>query len=263
MIFVLLASLSAFAADGVADILTYEIGPGDLLYVQIVGQPDMTGEARVDGTGSLLVPQARSVGVTGLTLDEARVAITSTLADGYLRNPQVLVDIREFASKKIAVTGGVKTPDGYSLEGGRSRVSDVLMRAGGLVDPAAPRAEIWRDVQGVRQILRIDLQKLRSGDAVADIELVAGDHLYVPEVDQVYVDGQVAKPGGVAFHDNMTLTEAIAQAGSVTSAARRQGIIITRDGTQIRVNFQRVQTGKDADVALKPKDQIYIPESVF
>ena len=104
MIFVLLASLAAFAADGVADILTYEIGPGDLLYVQVVGQPDMTGEARVDGAGSLLVPQARAVGVTGLTLDEARLAITTTLADGYLRNPQVLVDIREFASKKIAVS---------------------------------------------------------------------------------------------------------------------------------------------------------------
>lgn len=263
MIFILLASLAAHAADGVADILSYQIGPGDLLDVQIVGQSDMSGEARVDSLGNLLVPQARSVSVNGLTVDEARAAITATLADGYLRNPQVLVNIHQFASKKIAVTGGVKTPDAYALEGGRSRVSDVLLRAGGLLDPAAPRAEVWRDVQGVRQIIRIDLQRLRNGEAVADIELLAGDHLYIPEVDQVYVDGQVAKPGGVAFHDNMTLTEAIAQAGSVTSAARRKAIFITRDGQQIRVNFQRVQAGKDADVALQPKDQIYIPESVF
>lgn len=253
----------AFAADGVADILTYTIGPGDLLRIEIVGQPDMTGDIRVAGDGTVLIPQARPVPVTGLTLDQARGTITSALASGYLRNPQVMIDVKTFASKKIAVSGGVKTGDSYALEGGRSRVSDVLLRAGGLNDPAAPRAEVWRDVQGVRQVIPVDLERLRRGESAADIELLAGDHLYVPEADQVYVDGQVGKPGGVAYHDGMTLTQAIAQAGSVTATGREQSITITREGEQLKINLRRVQAGKEADVALKPKDHIYIPESTF
>lgn len=260
---IILAGLLALAADGVADILTYTIGPGDLLKLEIVGQPEMTGEVRVAGDGTVLIPQARPVPVNGLTLDQAKSAITVALASGYLRNPQVMLDVKTFASKKIAVSGGVKTGSSYSLEGGRSRVSDVLLRAGGLVDPAAPRAEVWRDIQGVRQVIQVDLERLRRGEAAADIDLLAGDHLYVPEADQVYVDGQVGKPGGVAYHDGMTLTQAIAQAGSVTNTGREQSITITREGEQLRVNLKRVQSGKEADIALKPKDHIYIPESAF
>ncbi len=263
MLLVLLATLYARAADGVAEVLDYQIGPGDVLYLEVVGQPDMTGEERVSGDGNIMVPEAKSVPIAGLTLDQARDAIIGTLAAGYLRNPQVVLNVKEFASKKIAVSGGVKTPDSYAMEGGRSRLSDVLLRAGGLVDPAAPRAEVWRDVQGVRHIIPVDLERLRRGEAEGDIELLAGDTVYVPQVDQVYVDGQVGKPGGVAYRDGMKLTEAIAQAGSVTSLGREQAVTITRDGEQIRVNLKRVLAGKEADFALKPKDHIYIPESTF
>ena len=147
------------------------------------------------------------------------------------------------------------------MQGGQSRVSNVLVQAGGLIDPAAPRAEVWRDVAGVRQIIAVDLHRLSTGEG--DIDLIAGDTLHVPEVEQVYVDGQVGKPGGVAYRDGMKLTEAIAQAGSVTSIGRQQGVIVTRDGEQIRVNLKRVLAGKEADFELKPKDHIYIPESTF
>lgn len=263
MLLALLFSVVARASDGVADILNYEIGPGDLVWLEVVGQPDMTGDARISGDGMIMIPQARSVSIAGLTLDQARDVITSTLAKGYLRSPQVLINVKDFASKKISVSGGVKAPESYAMVGGRSRFSDVLLRAGGLVDPAAPRAEVWRDIQGVRQIIPIDLERLRRGEAEGDIELLAGDHLYVPEVDQVYVDGQVGKPGGVAYRDGMKLTEAITQAGSMTSLGRAQGVTITRGAEQIRVNLRRVLAGKEADFALKPKDHIYIPEATF
>lgn len=254
----------AWADDvGAADILTYPIGPGDELHLDIVSQPEMSGDLRVAADGELTIPGAASINVGGMTLDRAKDAITAHLAAGYLRNPQVLLGFKTFASREIAVSGGVQKPDTYSLLSGRTTVSRMLLEAGGLVDASATRAEIWRDLGGVRTVIPVDLERMRKGDATADQVLLPGDHLTVPEVDQVFVDGQVQKPGVISFRQGMTLTEAIIQAGSALGTARLRGAYITRKGERINVNLRRIQRAKDADVPLQPGDRIYIPESVF
>lgn len=257
-------ALSAWAGDvGAADVLTYPIGPGDELHLDIVGQPDMSGDLRVAADGELTIPGAASILVGGMTLDQARDAITTHLASGYLRSPQVLLNFKTFASREVAVSGGVQKPATYSLLAGRTTVSRMLLDAGGLVDASATRAEIWRDINGVRTVIPVDLERMRTGDVEADPVLVPGDHLTIPEVDQVFVDGQVQKPGAISFRQGMTLTEAIIQAGSALGTARLRGAYITRDGKRIDVNLKRVQRAKDPDVPLLPGDRIYIPESVF
>lgn len=257
------AGASGAREAGAADVLTYPIGPGDEVHLTIVNQPEMSGDLRVSTTGELTIPGAASIHIDGMTLDQAKDAITAHLAAGYLRNPQVLLDIKTFASREIAVSGGVQKPDTYSLLSGRTTVSRMLLEAGGLVDASATRAEIWRDVGGVRTVIPVDLEQMRRGDASADQVLLPGDHLTVPEVDQVFVDGQVQKPGVIAFRQGMTLTEAIIQAGSALGTARLRGAYITRKGERIDVNLKRVQRAKDPDVPLLPGDRIYIPESVF
>lgn len=254
----------ALAADpGTADVLTYPIGPGDELHLEIIGQPDMSGDLRVATDGTLTVPLAESVQVGGLTLDQARDAIVSHLSQGYLRSPQVILDIKTYASREVDVTGGVVKPESYPLLAGQTRVSQILLEAGGLVDANAPQAEIWRDVEGTRQVIPVDLERLHKGDPGADLELMPGDHLFVPPVDQVFVDGQVAKPGAIAYRDGMSITEAIIQAGSATGAARLAGVYIMRDGQRIDVNVKKIMRAKLPDVILQPADRVYIPMSAF
>lgn len=260
----LLSVVLAWSAEaGPADVLTYPLGPGDQLTVEVVGQPDMSGELRVATDGTLTIPLARAVKVAGLTLDQARDAIIADLSQGYLRNPQVILDISTFASRQVAVSGGVQKPSSYPLVAGQTTVSRVLLDAGGLVDPNAPEAQIWRDEGGARQVIRVDLERLRRGDPAADVPLVPGDQVYVPLADQVFVDGQVGKPGAIAYRDGMTITEAIIQAGSALGTARLSGAYIMRDGKRIEVNLKRILRGKDEDIPLLPADRIYIPESVF
>jgi protein involved in polysaccharide export with SLBB domain len=142
-------------------------------------------------------------------------------------------------------------------------VSDMLVRAGGLLEASAPRAFIVRQVAGESTKIPVDLERLNAGDASADIELRAGDRLYVPPVESVFVDGQVGKPGAIAYRDGMTVTQAIAQAGSTLGTARKAGVYIMRGEERIAVNLKRILSGEEADVALRPSDRVYIPESVF
>jgi polysaccharide export outer membrane protein len=260
----LLGTPVAPAAEGhSADILTYPIGAGDELHVEIVGQPDMSGDFRVDANGDLTVPLAGKVHLSGLTLDAAREAVASHLAAGYLRSPQVYLDVKTFASRLVEVSGAVREPAVYPMLSGQMTVSEMLVSAGGLLEPSTPRAEIWRDREGLREVIVVDLDRLRKGDQSADPALLPGDRLFVPLAEQVFVDGQVQKPGAIVYRDGMTASEAVVQAGGALGTARLRGAYILRDGTPIPVNLKRIQRGADPDVPLSPSDRLYLPETIF
>jgi polysaccharide export outer membrane protein len=246
-----------------ADVLAYPIGSGDILRVEVVGEEAMSGAFRVGGDGAIDLPYAGRIPVAGLTVDEAARAVTGWLGKSVLARPQVVLGVETYASRLVDVGGIVAKPASYALERGRTTVSDVIVRAGGLNEPSAPRALIFRDVSGERTVIEVDLERLNVGDLSADVELRAGDHLYVPPVESVYVDGQAGKPGAISYRDGMTVTQAIAQAGGTSSTARRSAVYIVRGNERIPVNLKKIQNGEEADIVLRPSDRIFIPESAF
>ncbi len=252
------------AAEGPsADVLCYPIGAGDQLRVDVVGEPDMSGVVRVGVDGAVDIPYAGRIAIGSLTVGEATRAITVQLGLRVLARPQVFINIETYASRLVDVDGGVAKPASYALEKCRNRVSDLLVRAGGLADASATEAQIMRDVLGERAVIDVDLERLNAGDPTADLDLRAGDRLYVPPVQSVYVDGQVQKPGAIAYRDGMTVTQAIAQGGGTLSTGRKAAVYIVRGAERIPVNLKRILAGEEADLALRPSDHIYIPESVF
>jgi polysaccharide export outer membrane protein len=253
------ASLDAAGAD----VLGYPIGEGDMVRLEVVGEESMSGVFRVGTDGAIEVPYAGRISIAGLTVDDAARAVTGWLGRTVLARPQVVLDVDTFASRKVDVGGIVTKPDSYALEKGRTTVSDLLVRAGGLIEPNAPRAMIFRDVSGERVVIEVDLERLNAGDLRADLELRAGDHLYVPPVESVFVDGQAGKPGAIPYRDGMTVTQAIAQAGGTLGTARKAAVYIVRGTDRIPVNLKRIQNGDEADIVLRPSDRIYIPESAF
>jgi polysaccharide export outer membrane protein len=246
-----------------ADVLAYPIGAGDVVHIDVVGETEMSGDYRVGSDGAVELPHAGRVGVAGLTVDEARRAVTEQLKQKVLLRPQVVLDVVTYASRRVDVSGIVAKPDTYAFDKGRTTVSDLIVRAGGLTDGSAARAVIYRDVAGERLRIEIDLERLNAGDLTADKEVLAGDHLYVPPVESVFVDGQVQKPGAIAYRDGMTVTQAITQAGSTLGTARKSAAYIMRGTERIPVNLKRILSGEEADIVLRPSDRVYIPESVF
>jgi protein involved in polysaccharide export with SLBB domain len=87
-------------------------------------------------------------------------------------------------------------------------------------------------------------------------------------VQSVYVCGEVGRSGAIPFQAGMTMTQAIAAAGSIHYTAKDSDVRIMRiapDGTQrtFRVNFSRVVLDEQPDFLLLPGDVIYCQTSTI
>ncbi len=71
----------------------YRLGSGDRLRITVFGETGLTGEYLVDGNGNISMPLISQVRLGGMTSAEAQALIAAKLRDGYLRNPDVAVQI--------------------------------------------------------------------------------------------------------------------------------------------------------------------------
>ncbi|HKS58437.1 MAG TPA: SLBB domain-containing protein [Steroidobacteraceae bacterium] len=187
---------------------------------------------------------------------------------------------------EVSVAGKIKVPGKYPLEPGM-RVSDLL-RAGGSLDEAAyggqaelTRYEVVNGASREAELVSIDLDRVRAGDAAADIALQPFDYLVIKEVplwaaqEEVEVRGEVRFPGRYPIHRGETLRSLMQRAGGVTDLAFVEGTVFTREELkerekkQLDTLAQRMQsdvaqfslqtaqeTGKDAGQALAVGQQI-------
>lgn len=106
----------------------YRLSPGDLLELVVLDQPQLSGEFIIDGGGSLLLPLAGSVNLSGLTLAEAQKVVQDQFADGVLVKPAVSLRIAKF--KPIFVTGRVRKPGSYPFILGESAKAAIAAAGG-------------------------------------------------------------------------------------------------------------------------------------
>lgn len=157
------------------------IGPADLLTVRVFGEPDLSGDYRVESTGTVSLPLVGELTVDGLTPDQARSHIERAYNAKYLRDASVTVLIKEANSRKVVVLGEVGKPGSYPYEE-RMSVIDAIARAGG-TDKLADvnRTIITRTEDGKKVTLDARVGDIRSGKA-ADVEVLPGDIVFVPEL---------------------------------------------------------------------------------
>jgi polysaccharide export outer membrane protein len=98
----------------------YEIGPQDVLRIVVLGQAEMSGEMVVDSEGLLTFPVLGKVKASAMTTKELERKLTTLLADGYLKRPEVSVIVKEYRSKSVFVMGEVQRPGLYALKADRS-----------------------------------------------------------------------------------------------------------------------------------------------
>jgi protein involved in polysaccharide export with SLBB domain len=83
---------------------------------------------------------------------------------------------------------------------------------------------------------------------------------------QVFVDGQVTKPGMFPLEPGMTALQAVAEAGGRTEKAANEAVLIRRDacgvptGTPINIKDSEKGGGSE-DVALQSRDIVVVPQS--
>ena len=106
----------------------YRLGPGDRLVVKLFQLESFDSNVSVLPDGSVNLPRVGSLNLWGLTVDQARQAITRAYGQ-ILRRPVVYVDLVSTRPIRVSVTGEVQRPGLYSL--GVNETNQLANTAGG------------------------------------------------------------------------------------------------------------------------------------
>jgi polysaccharide export outer membrane protein len=242
------------------------IGSGDLLEIKVYGSPELSNTVRVSDAGEMTMPLIGAVEVSGLTAEEAQKRVEQRLVGGgFLRDPQVNILVKEFATQGISILGEVVKPGVYPLLGSR-RLFDAVSIAGGTTIRAGNTVVIThRDQPSTPEV--VTLARDPKEAARQNIKLIPGDTVMVVKSGIVYVSGDVRTPGGYAIESNESLTvlQAIALAQGLNPTASTKNVRIIRKNSgvlqEIPVELKEIMQAKAPDVALQNDDVLFIPSS--
>jgi polysaccharide export outer membrane protein len=251
----------------------YQIGRQDLLEISVFGVEELSQTARVADDGAITMPLLGRLAVAGLTKSELEGLIARLLEDGYVRDPQVTVFVKEYESKRVAVTGAVKRPGAYEMLG-RKTLLEMISMAGGLDTDLGREIIIFRpDAEGNTQRVPIDLEQLvYEADPALNLVVVPGDIIYIPNIAKVriFVTGAVRNPDlyEVPKDEPVTVLKAITIAGGTTDRAAQKKIQVIRTDpgghrVTLVVNLKKVKKGQAEDPILQKDDIVLVPESFF
>lgn len=156
------------------------LGSGDVLEIRVYQEPDLSGAHRVSSEGTIDFPFCGRVMAAGLTSSGLADSLTTCLANGYLKRPQVTVFLKEYNSKKIYVFGEVQKPGTFPFED-RMNVIQAITLAGGFSKLAAKNSVIvTRVIDGQERKLKVPVESIGEGRD-KNFVLQPGDIVFVPE----------------------------------------------------------------------------------
>lgn len=168
----------------VSEVPLYIIGPGDTIQMFVWGNPDLSATVPVRPDGRITTPLVEDVQASGKTPTQLAREMEKEL-EKYIKNPVVTIIVTGFVgrtSEQIRVVGEAAQPQAIPYTE-RMTLLDVMITVGGLTEFAAGnRATVVRVVDGVQRQIRVRLNDLlKDGDIDANMEMLPGDILIIPE----------------------------------------------------------------------------------
>src|SRR5690349_18527602 len=163
----------------------YLIGPGDKLNIFVWRNPELTTTIPVRPDGRITVPLVEDIQATGKTPTQLARDMEAVLKQ-YVQEPIVNVIVSKFVGpfgQQVRVVGEAAKPQAIAYRANLS-VLDAMIEVGGLTKFAAGnRAVIVRPAaNGADTSVRVRLDDLlRSGDVTANVKMLPGDILIIPQ----------------------------------------------------------------------------------
>ena len=152
-----------------ATIQPYRLDSGDRLRVNVFEQAGLSGTYTVDQAGYVAFPLIGAVPSRGHTLPEMEKMIADKLRQGYLRDPDVTIEVDRYRS--VFIMGEVGQAGQYSYVPGMTAQTAIAV-AGGYSPRANQRnVDITRKING----------KIVTGRVSISDPILAGDTIYVRE----------------------------------------------------------------------------------
>jgi polysaccharide export outer membrane protein len=147
----------------------YRVGAGDRLTIRVAGEPDLTADYLVDGSGNISMPYVQSLNVGGSTTPHIEALITSRLRAGYLRNPEVSVQVTTL--RPFYIMGEVNTAGSFEYQPGIT-VQNAIAIAGGY-SARADHAKVL--------VTRKNAEGTQTYKVPVTTQIYPGDIIYVRE----------------------------------------------------------------------------------
>ena len=143
----------------------YTLDAGDKLRIVVFGQEGLTSSYAIDANGNIQMPLIGTVQARGITTQQLAGTITGALKQGYIREPQVAVEVEAY--RPFFILGEVAFPGQYPYVANMT-VETAIAIAGGY-SPRAKRggAELARPYAG--QIVKGNVPmytQVRPGDTI-------------------------------------------------------------------------------------------------
>lgn len=152
-----------------ATIQPYRLDSGDRLRITVFEQPSLTNTYTVDQAGYIAFPLVGQVAARGATLTQLEGALAQKLKQGFLRDPDVSIEVDRYRS--IFVMGQVGQPGQYAYVPGMTILNAIAV-SGGFNGRANQRdVDVTRKING--QII--------TGRVPITDPILAGDTVYVRE----------------------------------------------------------------------------------
>jgi len=147
--------------------LEYRLAPGDKLRVIVFGEETLTGEYAVNSSGSLSFPLVGNIAARDETVESLQAKLTKALADGYLVNPKVNIQILTF--RPFFILGEVNRPGEYPVATGLT-LEQAVASAGGFTYRANTKKVFVKGATETKERL-VNLKEsdsviIRAGDTV-------------------------------------------------------------------------------------------------
>jgi polysaccharide biosynthesis/export protein len=239
----------------------YVLGPGDIIRITVFQSPELTLETRVAETGVVNFPLLGPTLLGGLSLRAAEKRIADGLLEGkFLKQPQVSILLLTQRGNQATVLGYAVRQGRYPLELSNTKLSDLIALAGGIGPEGSDIVTVAGTRQGQPFRRQVDLRTLfRGGNPADDVVIQHNDVVYIDRVPQIYVYGEVQRPGVLRLERGMTVLQALAASGGLTLRGTQRGIRVHRRGSDGVVQEQT----PGMQEALQADDVVFVRESLF
>ena len=147
----------------------YQLDTGDAVRVTVYGDEELSDTYRVDDSGAIAFPLVGPVPIRGATTAVAAGRLAAALANGYMRNPDVAVEVAEY--RPFFIQGEVDNAGQFPYVFGMTARA-AISTAGGFSDTADRNQVVVYRRQGDQMV---------KGSVDLDFPIYPGDTIVVTE----------------------------------------------------------------------------------
>lgn len=116
------------SVDLKSDTHSYVLGTDDVIKVTVYGENDLSSTYKIGSGGLISFPLIGEIKVEGLSTRQVEHLLQRKLADGYLINPSVSVEVTTY--RPFYILGEVRNPGSYDFKNGATVLKAVALAGG-------------------------------------------------------------------------------------------------------------------------------------